>query len=78
MQTYDFAIQTSGHVRIDAESVEAATEEFIEQFAQEPVLVTATQDQILVLDGILWEDPTIYVERSYPDSEEGPEEGTDG
>ena len=68
MQTYDFAVNTSGHVRIDASSAEEATDEFIRTFAQEAVLVTAQQDQIIVLDGIMWENPTVYVE---PDDNPG-------
>ena len=67
MKTYDFAVHTSGHVRIDAATEEEALEEFTRTFAHEAVLVTAQQDQIIVLDGIAWEDPTIYVE---PEEEE--------
>lgn len=62
MQTFDFVTHITGHVRIDAETVEEAREEFEEQFAHELVLVTATQDQVLVVQGLAWEAPTIYEE----------------
>lgn len=70
METFDFHVFTSGHVRIDAESEEAATKEFVRTFAQEAVLVTARQDQILVLDGIVYEDPTTYTEPELDSEEE--------
>lgn len=75
MQTYEFVVHTSGAVRIDAESEEAARAEFERDFAQEAVLVTARQDQILVLSGMAWEDPVIYVD---PDESTPEEEEEDG
>lgn len=62
METYDFKVHISGNVRIDAENEEAARAEFERDFAQEAVLVTALQNQILVLAGMAWEEPTIYVD----------------
>lgn len=57
MQTFSFEVHVSGHVKIDAESEEAAIEEFTRDFSQEVVLVTPKENQILVLTGMAWKNP---------------------
>ena len=73
MTTFDFQVHMTGNVRIDAATEDEARAEFTAEFAQEPVLVTAQRDQIVVLSGLAWEEPTIYTEPA-PDDQEGVDE----
>lgn len=77
MKTFEFEVNLSGKVRIDADDLEAATQEFREQVSQEPVLITPTHDQIVVITGFTWLDGTEYIEREFPDEDEDQGEEAD-
>lgn len=57
MKTYEFTVDINGSVRIDAESLEAAQEEFASTFAHEPVLLPVHQEQLFVVNGMAYAEP---------------------
>ena len=77
METYEFQVHISGQVRIDAESAEAAQEEFQREFSSCAVLTTPLQDQILVIGGLAWEDPVLWVDPDESTEEEATDDPSD-
>ena len=61
MNSYDFSTHISGVVRIDAESPEAAQEEFNEKIGGSEIFLNREQDHILVTSSIINEEPKLYI-----------------
>ena len=75
MKTYRIKADAQGEIRIDAESAEAAAEEFREQFGEAGALVTPDHSQLMVVSAVVWEDPVEVIDKDEEDIEV---EGEDG